>query len=385
MKILHIITGLGLGGAETVLFRLVSNTNDKDSTSVITLGQGGVYADRIKELGVDVYSLNMPKGRPSISGLLNLYRYIKSFSPDVIQTWMYHADLIGGIIGRLAGAKTIIWGIRNSNLDPTAIGNNTRRVAKLCALLSPWIPSSIISCSQTAVGSHVRMGYAANKFMVIPNGYDHNYFIPNPDAGAKLRKELGVPNDISVLGMVARFDPQKDHSNLISALALLKKKNSSFACLLVGGDMEDNNSVLRQLLNNADINDSVQLLGPRSDIVAVMNALDINILSSLGEGFPNVIAEAMACGTPCVATDVGDARLIIEDEGWVVPPQDSNALATAIEAAILEKDSDTNAWARRKEMCRSKIVNNYSIDSMAKSYRETWANNTATSNNEEIG
>jgi glycosyltransferase involved in cell wall biosynthesis len=382
MKILHIITGLGLGGAEATLNRLIINSDKMDSTAVISLREDGIYADHLRDLGVTVHSLGMRKGRVTVKGLFMLYRHIKEYRPDVIQTWMYHADLIGGIAGRIAQTKPICWGIRHSDLDPIETKKSTRLVAKLCAITSGWIPSKIISCSQVAIDFHIRYGYAANKFTVIPNGYDLNVVAPDIDTGNAIRSELSISNETPIIGMVARLNPQKDHANLIQAISILKQRNISLTCLLVGEGISNDNSTIYNSIKDAGIEDSVKLLGPRRDVISIMNALDLHVLSSsFGEGFPNVVAEAMACGTPCVATDVGDAGLIIKDTGWIVPSKNSDALANAIASAIKEKTMNANIWKKRKKMCRERIVNHYSVENMVKTYQKVWTQETENSKN----
>jgi glycosyltransferase involved in cell wall biosynthesis len=187
-----------------------------------------------------------------------------------------------------------------------------------------------------------------------------------------VRRELGLDADAAVLGMVARYHPQKDHGNLLDALSILAERHPAFTCVLAGTGLEAANAELTAAVARRGLIDKVRLLGPRQDIPAVMNALDLHVLSSAYlEAFPNVVAEAMACGTPCVATDVGDARRIIDTTGWIVPPGDSRALAQAIEAA-LTACKDEAAWCDRQRACRTRIVENFSLDRMIGSYEAAW-------------
>jgi glycosyltransferase involved in cell wall biosynthesis len=172
--------------------------------------------------------------------------------------------------------------------------------------------------------------------------------------------------------MVARFDPQKDHQNLISALGQLKQSGGQFVCLLVGVGMDIGNAPLLAQLDAAGITENVKLLGARSDIPAVMNALDVHVLSSLGEAFPNVLAEAMACGTPCVSSDVGDAALIIGGHGWVVPARDPAALAGGLMQAKALFKKDQLAWSELQGACRAHIMTNFELSQMCGRYREAW-------------
>jgi len=370
LKITHIITGLNDGGAEAVLYRLCSY--DKvNQHRVVSLMDGGKYGPLLQVAGIQVECLSMPRGRFTLGGLLYLYRSLKKYPPDVVQTWMYHADLIGGILARLAGIRTVFWGIRHSNLTSGKVKKSTILVAWLCAKLSYWVPCAIVSCSKQAACVHQRLGYNKILFNHIPNGYDFDDVSPDAEGRSLLRAEWGVGPERCLLGMVARFDPQKDHANLLGALQLLKNSERPFLCVLVGEGMDYDNSELSLLIEEAGIRDKLLMLGRRSDIPRIMNALDIHVLSSVGEAFPNVLAEAMGCGTPCVTTDVGDAAMIVGDTGWIVPPSDSSLLATSILRAIVAME-DPEKWGMRKQKCRERVVANFCLEKMVVSYNEVW-------------
>lgn len=372
-KILHVITGLGNGGAEAVLFRLIEvDARTGNGHYVISLTDHGIYAERLKNLGVPVYALSYPRGRINLFGLLELFRLVRRVRPDVVQTWMYHSDLIGGVVARLAGIRAIAWGIRHANLDPAHNSNATLRVVRLCAKLSSWVPRKIVSCSAEATRLHQAAGYRADKFIQIPNGYSMERFKPDAAERNAVRAEVGVTDDAFVLGMVARFDVQKNHRNLVDALGQLHRRGVPFTCLLVGVDMDAANAVLRGWIEEAGITDHVKLLGPRSDIPAVMNALDVHVLSSLGEAFPNVLAEAMACGTPCVTTDVGDAAVIVAEHGWVVKPRDAGALAQGLMQAHDTFAGNKAAWQALQAACRAHIMTNFELELMCERYRQAW-------------
>lgn len=373
MKIVHIITGLNNGGAESVLSRLAVNDQAAGNRHcVISLMDKGLYGPRLEQTGVDVYCLEMPRGRLTLAGLTRLYRLLRMLRPDVVQTWMYHADLIGGVMARLAGVRNICWGIRHSNLEPGTISATTLLTARLCARLSGVVPTRIVSCSLKATAVHQALGYRADKFVTIPNGYDTGSLRPDAAARLAFRCEMGVSDTTCMLGMVARFDPQKDHANLINALQMLKESGYDFRCALAGAGMTADNPEMMALVRAGHLEEHVFLLGPRLDIPSLMNGLDLHVLSSLGEAFPNVIAEAMACGTPCVSTDVGDAALIIGETGWVVPPRSPQPLAAALTAAIGCQASDAGAWEKRQQECRDRILANFSLERMVKSYRSAW-------------
>lgn len=373
MKVLHIITGLNNGGAEAVLFRLATAEQKRSNQhQVVSLMGRGIYADRLEQAGVTVNTVDMPRGRITLGGLVRLFQLVRQARPDVVQTWMYHADLIGGITARLAGMKAIAWGIRHANHDPAYNSQTTLLIARLCARLSNWIPAKIVSCSVRATQLHQSLGYRSDKFVNIPNGYELEMLKPDAHARHVVRDELAIANNTFVLGMVARLDPQKDHQNLINALGQLKQSGQQFVCLLVGVGMDVGNLHLLAQLDAAGITENVKLLGARNDIPAVMNALDVHVLSSLGEAFPNVLAEAMACGTPCVSTDVGDAALIIGDHGWVVPARNPVALAGGLLQAKALFEKDQLPWLELQRACRAHIVANFELNQMCGRYREAW-------------
>lgn len=369
MKILHIITGLGDGGAEGVLTRLAINSSHLEHI-IISLTGEGKYGAHLRRSGIEVHCLNMRRSFNSAFAVWHLFKLVKSIKPDVVQTWMYHSDFLGGIVAKFAGIDNIFWGVRHSNLTPGTVKMSTRLVAYLCAYLSKFVPKKIICCSVEAVKTHTAIGYDANKFITIANGYCLDKYHPYLDT-SYLDEELGLRNEI-LIAMVSRFDPQKDHMNLFSAISKVKSEYPNIKCLLVGEGMSATNKRLHSMINKSGCSGQVVLLGKRNDIPFIMNKIDIHILSSLGEAFPNVIAEAMACGTPCVSTDVGDAALIIGDTGWTAKSQDSNALADALRRALDEITNNNSAWIERKLLARNQIVNKFEMSNMVNSYVQEW-------------
>lgn len=332
----------------------------------------GKYGRLLRSIGVSVFPLFMPRGSVSLSGLLRLWRILRQERPNLVQTWMYHADVVGGSVARVAGIRSVCWGLHNSNLSAGKTRKSTILVARLWAVLSRWVPKRIVSCSQRAVIVHTELGFDAERCVVIPNGYDVSVFQRSPEDGQQLRKALGLPAGLPVIGCVARFDPQKDHANLIGALALLRNEGCEFSAVLVGTGVLWDTPSLAALVEDAGLADVVYLLGRRDDMPAVMSALDIHVLSSsFGEAFPNVLAEAMACGVPCVTTDVGDAALIVDDTGWAVPPGDPEALADAIIAALREW-KETSGWPKRQAAARERIQTQFSVERMARAYEDVW-------------
>lgn len=370
MEICHIITGLNDGGAEAVLYRLVCRDRP-ERHHVVSLMGPGKYGPMLEDAGTRVSCLEMPRGRITVRGLWQLWRLLRASSPKVLQTWMYHSDLIGGVLGRLSGIPRICWGIHHTVLEPGKVSKTTIAIANINARLSYWIPDAIVCCAERARTVHARLGYDFERLVVIPNGYDLDWFRRQPDARARLRREWGLTDDTFLIGMVGRLNPQKDHSNLIGAISHLRTTGVPFACILVGNGLETDNTEITQLIERWGVSDTVRLLGQRSDIPAIMSALDIHVLSSSAEAFPNVIGEAMACETPCVSTDVGDARIIIGDSGWIVPPQDSLALKDAIHQSYNAWRVPTT-WMDRQQAARLRIADNFGSDRMTNAYNSLW-------------
>jgi len=368
--IVHIITGLGDGGAEGVLYRLCKHDMECCHV-VISLMQGGQYAAPLRELGVPVHELGLKRGRIGPGAVLRLRGLLKQYKPDVVQTWLYHADLLGGTVARLMGVPHVSWGIRHGELAPGKTKRMTIAIAHLCARLSRRVPHAIVSCSFAARDIHVRLGYDAAKFRVIPNGYEIDKLVPDLEARKAFRSELAIAEDVPLLGMVSRFHPQKDHPNLFQALALLAREGRKFQVALVGTGMTVDNEALMALAGRLGVLDRIHMLGRRNDVVRVMNGLDLHVLSSASEGFPNVAAEAMFCGTPCVVTRTGDSALVAGPTGWVAEPGDPVALASAI-AKGLDAIGDAPAWQQRKAAARRYVLGRFSIGTMVAAYHRCW-------------
>ncbi len=372
MRVLHIITDLDNGGAEAILFRLIKSTPDIEH-EVFSLMSGGIYEELIRELGVNVISFNFNKKPSDSFRLIKLFYYIFKSRCDVVQTWMYHADFFGGIFSKLIFKKKIVWGIHGPfNKRNTSL--TTKLFIYFNSFLSYIVPHNIIVVSNHALKRHINIGYNKNKFILINNGYSSTDF--NFVEGSKnfVLNEHKINEDVIVLGMVARYDPYKDHENLFKALFLLKSSNFNFVCLLIGSNMTCENSDLVKMIASYDLTSNVFLIGPKSNISMYMSSLDIHILSSLDESFPNVLSEAMLCSTPCISTDVGDAELILGDTGWIVPIKDPKKLYLSIMEAIELLVSDNIKWANKKQLCRERIVLNFSLQSMINSYISVWNN-----------
>jgi len=369
--ILHIIPSLGDGGAEAVLFRLCQG-DFINKHIVVSMTNDGKYGELLFDIGVEVYSLNIST-RPIqlISAITRLFKIIKNKDVDVVQTWMYHADLLGGILAKLSGKK-VCWGVHNTTLVYGKSKLFTIIIAKSSALLSGIIPNTIIYCAHASKKVHEKMGYSKHKGSVIPNGYDLTVFSPSESVRSDLKKKLGLEG-FDIIGNVGRFDPQKDHSNLLEALSLVRNEYSGFKCILIGGGLSKDNDVLMSDIRRLKLEEQVVLFGQSSEVQKMMNIMDIHVLASAyGEAFPNVIAEAMASGVPCIATDVGDSSYMIGQTGWVVPPKNPVELSKNILIALSQLHSCDN-WAVRCGNARSRVEENFSLENMISKYNIIWS------------
>jgi len=366
MKIVHIITGLGDGGAEHTLFKICKY--DKiNKHIVISLTDHGKYFSLLKKLGTKVYCLNI--NFFSLDKFFFLINLIRSSKPDIVQTWLVHADFLGSIAARLAGNKNIVWNVRYSKIQIGKAKLTTILIIKVLAKLSYLLPKLIVIVSKKAKKIYEIEGYDKKKFKFIPNGYDLSKLKINKIEKINFQKKIKIKKKIPRIGYVARYDPLKDHLNLLNALALIRLKDINFFCVLIGTNI-DKNKILSREIKKLKLNNHIRLLGPTKNISKVMNWLDIHIQSSRSEGFPNVVAEAMAFKTPCVVTNVGDSSYIVGKTGWVVPPNNSIKLAKAIQIAL--KEIQNKNWCKRCDSARARIKDKFSIGKMIKSYNKVW-------------
>lgn len=331
MKIIHIIIGLGVGGAELMLKRLLESHqfNTDYQHSVISLTGLGSVGPQLQAKGFDVKTLGMRTAFDTPLILWRLMQAIKLGHPDVVQTWMYHADFLGGVAARLTGYRNVIWGIRTTEV--TAGGKRTTAyIRKLCAKLSRTVPHTIICAADASRRAHIAIGYDAKKMIVVPNGFDLTRLIATPAQRNHLRLQCNFDAEDVIVGYLGRFHPAKDQENFVKAAGTVARQHSKARFLMVGRNLSADNKQLLQWIEATGCPDRFVLLGERSDVPICLAAMDLFCLSSRTEGFPNVVGEAMAMGLPCVVTDVGDAAQLVADTGVVVPKEDSNALALGL-------------------------------------------------------
>jgi len=373
MKILHIITGLEIGGAERMLEKLLTHSEKGDvAHSVITIiDSSSKIRERIEDLGVEVFSCGI--SRFSLSSLFkirSIYKRIQSIKPDIIQGWMYHANILSSLITWILVIKTpVVWNIRHSLDDIKNEKLSTRAVILVSKILSPT-PQAIIYNSNVSKIQHEGFGFSAKKSHIIQNGIDTNIFNIDSEKGNKIRTEFLIPGSAFVVGHIARYHPLKNHALFVKAAIASLNRCQDLHFILAGRDVTKYNSTLMNIIPE-NYQDQFHLIGERHDIYAILKALDIFCLSSSSEAWPNIVGEAMASGLPCVATDVGDTADIIGETGIVVPPKDPAALSAGL-IQLIEMEPEQRKIMGRD--ARERIKEKYEIACVSTKYYNLYKN-----------
>ncbi len=371
LRIAHIITSLEYGGAQMMLVKLLRSADRAEAEPrVFGLSAHEDIAPLLNEAGAPFAALNMRPSAPSLSAFWRLTRQLRAFRPHIVQTWMPHADLMGGIAAKFAGCPRVVWNIRQSSVDPNELPRRTMAVMKACAALSDRLPTRIVSCSTAAADSHAAFGYPMDKIAVIPNGFDTGRFQPNQEARVKLRRELRIEPTYPVVGIVCRYHEKKDLGNFLQSAARLLEQQPSAHFILCGEGMDSSNAQLNAEAQRAGMLERLRLIGQRPDTEKVYPAFDLMALTSAyGEGFPNVVGEAMACGVPCAVTDVGESRQIVGETGFVVPPRNLEAMSAAWIRYFAMAPSERAALG---EAARARVKRNYGIRAAAQMYMKLY-------------
>jgi len=370
MKIIHIITDLDVGGAEMMLYKLLGSLNDEsiDSMVVSLMGRGKV-TERIEALGVKVETLDLGQGEhPSWKTIKKLREFMRAFNPDIVQGWMYHGNIAATIAvfiyQPIRKKVKLFWNVRQTLYDINSEKIQTRWLIVLGRWLS-FFAHSIIYNSNLSAEQHCNVGYLSKKTKIIPNGFDLQKFRPDQNRRQQLREELRVAESVLLVGHISRLHPMKDHATLLRAIDRVVDNLSG-----IGGKQE----VLFLLIGHGvtselSKNPAIRFLGERVDVPRIMSALDIVVSSSAwGEGFPNVIGEAMASEVPCVVTDVGDSAYIVGKYGRVCSVGDDQCIASSILQLIENKQERKTAG----KQARKRIKENYSMDKIKKEYLKEW-------------
>ena len=368
MKLMHLITDLETGGAEVVLSKLLAHMDrSRFQNSVVSMTNEGVLGGPLKTLGIPVFTLRMRPGMPHLLALWRFVRLLRKERPMLLQTWLYHADLLGLLAGKLARVPVIVWNVRCSDMDMRYYSKLSALVFRMVVALSS-VPQAVIVNSEAGRQFHERLGYTPRRWVYIPNGFDLARFCPDAKARGIFRRALSLPNNTILIGLVARFDPMKDHTNFLRAAHCLLKKDARVHFVLVGRGVDHNNQEMMHAIQGSGYEKHFHLLGEQKDMPLVFNALDLLCSSSAyGEGFSNAIGEAMACGVPCVVTDVGDSAHLVGDTGKVVSPKNPEALADAWQQLIALGEAERRECGMA---ARCRIEKNFSLPAMAARYEQ---------------
>ena len=363
----HVITGLQAGGAETLLARLLAHLDPAGvESNVISLTGSGPIGERLEAMGVPVKALGMGP-RPRLSEIRALRRALLEARPDVVQTWLLHANVLGGMAARLAGVGPVVWGVHMTGVDRATYGGVAVAVHQAERVLSHGVPTAIVATSESAAATMSTLGYAGSRIVTIPHGFELQQFKPDAAEGRLTRQELGLSDDNLVVGHFARFHPVKDHRTLLEAAARVASQLPKVRFLLCGTDVTHQNPVLARWAK--PLGEAVLMLGERSDVERLYRALDLMVLSSTAESAPLVVGEAMASGVPCVATRCGDAPLWIGDTGRIVETRDPAALADAMAELLSLPDRERRELGAR---ARIRIRDNYEFARMSDAYLDLW-------------
>jgi glycosyltransferase involved in cell wall biosynthesis len=358
--IVHLITGLETGGAERMLARLVTGLDpERHRSTVVSMTGPGVVGPLLASSGIELHTLDMRRGIADLRGITRLATILRETQPDILQTWLYHADLLGMVARALTPPCALFWNVQCAeSIDADIV----RRLLVWCSAR----PDIVVVNSLAGKRFHEQLGYRPKRWEHIPNGCDTNVFQFDAEARLKLRQELGIPDNAVAIGLPARFHPMKDHGNFLAAASRIAAVRPAVVFVLVGPHVDPSNRALAETIAAHCLNERVRLLGERDDMTAVYSALDIATLSSaFGEGCPNVLGEAMSCGAPCVATDCGDAADILGPTGIAVPPRDPEALAAAWERVISLGPEARQALGAK---ARDRVIASYDLRAIVQRY-----------------
>lgn len=367
--VVHFIGTPGGGGAEAMLLNLISAMDQVAWRTAVIVVDGRAWPEameKLRDAGAVVHDLEC-KGFLRKNTLVKLVKLLRQIRPEVFQSWMHHADFVGGWCARLAGVRQIIWGIHCREIHRIPGESDLRAgvFKRLIAASSYVVPSRVISCSATAIDDHVTLGYPRTVMTWVPNGIDTARFIPNAAARDDIRHELRVPSDAPLIGYIGRFHEMKDLSTWLRAAALLQMRKPETHFWLCGGDEHELGDCARAALSVMPLRSQVHFTPFRSDPERVYTALDIFSLSSRTEACPMTVMEALSCGVPCVTTDVGDCARLLEGVGMAVAVRDPEALSRAWEDTLLNPPSPA--------LMRRHAQENFDISVAARGYEKVYA------------
>lgn len=357
MNIVFLTRSLNYGGAERQLVELVKGL--KKSGHNVSIGvfyPGGPLIEELQKAEIRIENLDK-KNRWDIVGFVSkLKKFIRDENPEIVHGYLVVPNIMCTLLKLISPRIKIVWGVRSSNLEFSQYDWLTRATFLLSSLLS-CSAARIILNSKSGLEYHRKKGYPIKKMVVIPNGIDTQKYNSNDNYRKKIREEYHIKDSECFIGLVGRLDPMKDHTTFLHAAALFLRQNKNVKFICVGNGKEEYKNKLHDLCGQLLLQDHVIWAGTKDNTNEIYNAFDINTLCSVGEGFPNVVGEAMACGIRCVVTDVGDAREIVNELGYVVPVRDPSKLSQA----WMECLNDEKLFATA---IRQRIIDYYSIDKL---------------------
>lgn len=356
LHVVFVISTLGRGGSERQMINLAAELNRRGHRAEIAiLREPGPLAEEARSAGIPV--LPMSRSQKQFASLLGLVRYVRRLRPQIVHPYLPRENATVTVLKPFLKGTFLIWGIRASNVDYAEYGVASRLLWPAVVKASRWA-DLLIANSQTGTDHHVHEGFASRRIVVIPNGIDTVRFGPNSISRADFRKSIGASMSTKIIGLLGRFDPMKGHKYAIPLLASVVAKFPDSHLVMAGLHEEKHTNALFAQAKQHGLTNHVTILPPTSEPESFLSGIDVLIVPSVfGEGFPNVVAEALSCGTPVVAFDVGDVKQIISCYGSVVPQGDISALSAAILRSLDTRyDPD--------EM-HSYIARNYSIARLA--------------------
>lgn len=368
ITIVHVVGTLEVGGAQMMLWKLVSQMNPQRFRHIVVCAfEAGPFAEHLAAIDVPVHDLHMRHGQQPPGFKRRLLRVLKAPSaaarlvgllrrekPDLVMTWGYHVDTLGLLAAAPVGIP-VVWTVFSS-FNPY-FGRFVNAINQAAVHLSRF-PVVIVTDSEAGRTWHRQLGYRAREWQVIPNGFDLAQFAPDAAAGEALRQELGLPEETPLIGLVARFNPVKGHQTFLEAAGILSREDPAPHFVLAGPGVTPENAELRAWVTASGASARIHLLGALPDVPRVTAALDIATCASYSESSPLVVGESMACGVPVVTTDVGDAAIIVADTGVVVPPRDAPAMAAAWRELLALSPHQRRALGAR---ARARIAEHYSL------------------------
>jgi len=331
VKIALLIRSLERGGAERQLVNLANSLKiSGHQVKVVVFYSGGSLETLLHEVGVPVVDLKKSGRWDMVGFFLRAQRWLYKERPQVLYSFLVGANLFASLLKPFVPGMRTVWGVRASNMALAKYDKMSRLVFGLSRVFACGA-DLIIANSEKGREYHVARGYPPQRTITIPNGIDTRRFRRDEAARTRQRAEWGVSGDEQLVGLVARLDPMKDHENFLAAAARVTKQDETVRFVCIGDGPEERFAVLVAYAEQLGIGTRMRWESGKTDMAGIYSALDIAVsASAFGEGFSNALAEAMACGVPCVATEVGDANAVVGETGLVVPPSDSVALADGI-------------------------------------------------------